>query len=298
MLTPRPRTLLRSLFRILAGAGLGLGVIYLVLAGLLYVGQRSILFHPQTRDDVPQGIDPASILAVTLHTADGETLRAFYMAPRPGRPTIIFFDGNGGNGAYQEGRWRRVAAQGVGLFTFVYRGYPGSTGHASEAGLQEDGRAAYAWVAARTSPDQIVLHGLSLGSGVAVRVAAEHPARALILEAPYTSIREVAGERFMIFPADLLVRDRFESRRWIRRVHIPVLIVHGDRDTVIPHHFGRSLYELANPPKRFVAIAGGDHNTLVRDGFYDQAWSFLGLESGPGPTSGKQADHRQAAGRR
>jgi fermentation-respiration switch protein FrsA (DUF1100 family) len=250
----------------------------LYLAGLvgLYVMQRPILYASQPGPRAPV-LPGAQIEPVHLRTADGETLAGWYMAPQPGRPVIIFFDGNGGNDAVVTERWRRVAAEGCGLMTFRYRGYPGSTGRATEAGLHEDARAAYAFVAARVPADRIVLHGLSLGTGVAVRLAAERPARALILEAPYTSTVDVAEARFPIFPVRLLMLDQFESSRWIGRVHMPVLIVHGDRDGTIPFVFGQRLYALANTPKTFARIPGGGHNTLVRDGFYDHVWAFLGL---------------------
>lgn len=267
---------LRLLLFVVPRAAVGFLGIYVAALGALFVAQRPILYAAQSRALTPEIQDPR-IQTVHLRTADGETLVGWYLPPREGRPVIIFFDGNGGSGSIQEGRWRRVAAEGVGLFTFRYRGYPGSTGQSTEAGLHEDARAAYAFVAARNPADRIVLHGLSLGSGVAVRLAAERPARALVLEAPYTSTTDVAALRFPMFPVRALMLDRYESSRWIREVHMPLLIVHGDRDSTIPFALGRRLFEAANAPKRFEAIHGGNHNTLVRDGFYDRLWRFLGL---------------------
>jgi fermentation-respiration switch protein FrsA (DUF1100 family) len=190
------------------------------------------------------------------------------------------------------GRWRRIAAEGAGFLAIAYRGYGGSTGTPSERGLYQDSLAAYGWLAKRTSADNIVIHGFSLGSGVAVRLASEKPARALVLEAPYTSIVDMAG-RVTSLPVGSLVRDRFMSRERIGKVRMPVLMIHGDRDSVIPFEQGQTLYSLAHGPKTFVRMIGSDHNTLTRDGAYDHIWRFLGLPvEGTSAAPGFQAESR------
>jgi len=120
------------------------------------------------------------------------------------------------------------------------------------------------------------LAGRSQSFQPAVRLAAERPARALILEAPFTSINDVASEHAPMFASSSsMITDSFASRDWIGRVTMPVLIIHGDRDSVVPFDEGEHLYELANGPKQFVRMPGGDHATLVRDGEYDHIWPFL-----------------------
>ena len=111
----------------------------------------------------------------------------------------------------------------------------------------------------RTPAGHVVIHGFSLGSGVAVRLASEKPARALVLEAPYTSIVDMAG-RVTSLPVGSLVRDRFMSRERIGKVRMPVLMIHGDRDSVIPYRLGSRLYDTIREPKTFVTVRGGDHN--------------------------------------
>jgi uncharacterized protein len=122
-----------------------------------------------------------------------------------------------------------------------------------------------------------VLHGHSLGSGVATYIATQRPSRALILEAPFTAAVDVASDLYWFIPVGWLMSDQYLSRERIRDVHVPVLIAHGTLDRVIPYAQGVKLYELANAPKVFVRMAGSDHSTLTRDGIYDCYWKFLGL---------------------
>lgn len=273
------------MIRILAiAAGLALAV-YLSLVGYAFAWQRNLLYQPDPAFTAPPADGPP-IQVVHLTAADGTRLIAWYLPPQGDNPIVLHFNGNAQGLAFQRWRWKRFADAGVGFFAVGYRGYSGSEGHPSEHGLIEDSNAAYDWVAARYPASRIVIHGYSLGSGLAVRLAAQRPARALVLEAPYTSTVDVAAARLPWLPVRLLMKDRFQSTDWIGKVHMPVLILHGTRDSVIPFRFGRRLFEMANSPKQFVAMRGSDHNTLVRDGLYDHVWPFLGVtapEKSPGP---------------
>jgi len=264
------RTLRRAALRILAGMVLA----YAAVVGAIWIYQRQLLYFPDPAHRAPPTDLPIEEVALT--TSDGERLVAWHLPPQPGKPIILFFNGNAASLAGEKARWARIAGAGLGFVAIGYRGYDGSTGTPTEAGLHSDAQAAYAWVAARHRAQDIVIQGYSLGSGVAVRLAAEHPCRALILEAPYVSAVAVAAQRYPWAPVRLLMKDRFRSDVWIKRVHAPVMILHGDRDTVIPFRQGRELFELANSPKVFVAMKGGDHLSLVRDGLYDKVSPFLG----------------------
>jgi fermentation-respiration switch protein FrsA (DUF1100 family) len=249
---------------------------YLLAVATACSMQREMLYHPDPRLLLP-ATDGVAITAVRLTTKDGERLVAWYVPPQPGRPTLLYFGGNGDSLAGDADRQRQIAAEGVGLLDVGYRGYSGSSGHPTEAGLRLDAETAYAWLAARTRPADIVIMGHSLGTGVAVRLAASHAARALVLESPYTSTTAVAERLLPWAPVSLLMWDRFESDRWIGRVRMPVLIVHGDDDGTIPFAQGERLFALANQPKTFVRIAGGGHNDLPERGLYGVVWRFLGL---------------------
>lgn len=239
---------------------------------LIAASANSLIYHPHAERVAPNF---AETEAVSIETQDGERLVAWYRAPMEGQPVFLFFDGNAGRPEIWGGRWRRVAETGAGFLAVYYRGYSGSTGQPSERGLHIDARAGYDWLIAHNyAPRDIVIHGFSLGSGVAVRLAAERPARALILEAPFTGVDDVAAAHFTPF-SRFLIRDGFRSREWIGRVEMPVLIVHGDQDSVIPFTQGERLYALAHEPKQFVRMVGSDHATLVRDGIYAHIAAFL-----------------------
>lgn len=266
----------------IATAAVLIGFYLLACAGLFFA-QRSLMYFPapgRTAPNVPQ----FAIQELQLATPDGETLIAWYLPPQPGKPVLLTFTGNGASLAMEEGRWRRIGEAGVGFMAVAYRGYSGSTGHPTEAGLHIDARTGYDWLAKRHPASDIVIYGHSLGAGVAVRLAAERPARALILEAPFAAAVDMAAERYPFIPARLLMRDPFVSRQWIKQVHEPVMIIHGDHDSVIPFAQGQALFAAANRPKVFVQMIGSDHNTLTRDGTYDLTWAFLGV-----PTTGTAA---------
>jgi fermentation-respiration switch protein FrsA (DUF1100 family) len=255
-------------------AALLLGALAAVYAAGHFYG-RSVLYHPTRAVVAPT---TAGVSAERIATEDGETLVAWWLPPQQGQPVFLFFDGNGGRPEIHDtadGRWARMAAHGAGFLAVYYRGYSGSTGSPTEQGLRRDARAGYDWLIARGyAPDDIVIHGFSLGSAVAVQLAAERPARALILEAPMTGIDDIAAEHGAGLFAPMM-RDSFRSRDYVGRVRMPVLIAHGDADSVIPLAHGQRLYALANEPKQFVLFPGSDHATLPRDGLYEHIWTFL-----------------------
>lgn len=255
-------------------------VIALVVIGALaalYFGARnyarSILYQP-SREAVAPTL--AQIDVIRLNTSDGESLVAWHVPPQPGQPIFLYFDGNGGRPEmWEETRWRELIEHGAGFLAVYYRGYSGSTGAPSEQGLITDARTGYDWLNNHGyGPERIVIHGFSLGSAVAVQLAAQRPARALVLEAPMTGIDDIARAHA---PGGFtgFMRDRYTSREFIARVRYPVLIAHGDADSVIPFAMGQRMFALANEPKLFVRIEGGDHADLPQHGLYAHIWRFL-----------------------
>lgn len=263
--------------RFLARAAILLALVYcMVLVGLT-VMQRSFIFPA----DDGRGLAAINWQAITgvdrffVTTTDGETLSAWYKPPRGDKPTFLFFHGNGGRLDLMKWRFNRILDKGYGLMTVSYRGYAGSTGSPSEAGLIEDGRTAWTWLREKEAPENIIIHGLSMGSGVATALAGEVDALAVILEAPFTAVEDVAAGNFPYMPVRWLVWDKFRSIDRIGQVTEPLLIAHGTRDSVIPYAHGRKLYEAANEPKTFISMTDGDHSTLVRDGLYEKIWDWL-----------------------
>ena len=266
--------------RLLALAVLSCAMGYASVVAAMYGFQSGLVYTPRDTGGLgaPGALAIAGSQRVAIRTADGETIAGWYVAPaKSGQPVFLFLHGKGGSLERKTWRWKRIAEHGAGVLAISYRGYPGSTGTPSEAGLRLDARAAYDWLIANGHrPDDIVIHGLSLGSGVAVALARGVAARALILEAPYTAIVDVAAERFPWVPVRLLMKDRFASIETIAQVKMPILIAHGDRDTVIPYAHAERLHARARQPKVLARMAGSDHSTLTRDGLYEKhVWPFL-----------------------
>jgi fermentation-respiration switch protein FrsA (DUF1100 family) len=253
------------------------------LGGLaaLFFAQRSFLFPiPQTARTAPDAAGFPEAEEHILATEDGESVIVWHVPAKPGHPVVLYFHGNGDFLAGFFGRFRDIVADETGIVALSYRGYAGSSGYPSEQGLLRDAAAAYAFTSARYSADRIVVWGFSLGTGVAVALAAEQPVGRLILEAPYTSIADVAASVFPIFPVRLIMKDPFRSDQRIARVTAPLLILHGARDPTIPIGLGERLFALAREPKQLVRFSEGGHNDLDDYGATDTARRFIAAANG------------------
>jgi fermentation-respiration switch protein FrsA (DUF1100 family) len=248
---------------------------------VLFFAQRAVLFPaPTSARTTPPAAGFPEAEEHILTTADGEKVIVWHVPARPGRPVVLYFHGNGDYLAGFFGRFRDLIADGTGIVALSYRGYAGSSGQPSEQGLLQDAAAAYAFTAARYRADKIVAWGFSLGTGVAVALAAEQPIGKLILESSYTSIVDVAASAFWFAPVRHLMRDQFHSDERIPRVKVPLLAMHGALDATIPVAFGERLFALANEPKRFVRLARGGHNDLDNFGAIEIARNFINLARG------------------
>jgi fermentation-respiration switch protein FrsA (DUF1100 family) len=237
-------------------------IVYGGLIALAFVVQRSLQYFPERRRTVPLAVGLTDAEEVVLDTADGERVIVWHVPPRDGQPVFLYFHGNGGSLRWREERFRDLTADGSGLVALSYRGYGGSSGRPTEKGLIEDARAAYAFSVARYPAERLVLWGESLGSALAITVAAENPVGRLVLEAPFTSAVDVGAQHYWFLPVRLLMKDQFRSDLRIGEVKAPVLVVHGENDTIVSITLGERLYGLVRAPKRFVRIVGGGHNDL------------------------------------
>ena len=231
--------------------------------GVLYfMVQRSVYFPHK----YPQGFwEQQSQLGagdVWLRSSDGVRLHGWWV-PQPGsRLATLFLHGNAGNVTHRIGHIREITSAGSALLVLDYRGYGRSEGRPTERGLYADAEAAYQHLrSAGYAPAQIVLHGESLGCAVAVDLASRRPCGGVVLEAPFTSARDVAG-RVLPVLGPLLIWS-YNSKEKIRRLGAPLLVMHGDRDEVVPFDLGRALFEAAGEPKSFWAVPGAGHNDLV-----------------------------------
>ena len=252
------------------------------LLTLMYVFQRSLMYFPDLTRTSPAAAGLPHAEEITLTSSDGETLVAWYVPPRGTKPVVIYFQGNAEGLAARVGRFTWLTADGTGLLALCYRGYCGSTGKPSESGLIHDAMAAYDFVRARFPAGRIVLFGESLGTGVAVVLAAGREIGALILDAPFTSIAEVGAAAYPFAPVRWLIKDSFRSRQRITRIKAPLLVLHGERDNIVPIAFGEKLFSLANQPKRMVRFPLGGHVNLDDYGAAAVVKKFLAEREGEG----------------
>src|SRR5262245_50045442 len=250
-------------------------LIYIGFVALLYVVQRKMLFLPDTTRHAPASAGLPEAQEVVLDTADGEKVIVWHAPPQGDKPVVVYFQGNGGGLNLRAERFRQLINQGFGLIALCYRGYGGSTGSPSETGLLQDAAAAYMFAARLYPVDRIVLWGESLGTGVAVALAAEKPVARVLLESPFTSTVDIAAAAYPIVPVRWLMKDQFRSDQRIGRVLAPVLILHGVSDNVVPIRYGERLFDLVRAPKRFVRLANANHNDHDAHGGFEAVRSFL-----------------------
>ena len=236
-------------------------VLYVGAAAALYLSQRSLMYFPETAPPRRRKPDCPGQRGCAYRVGR-RAIVAWHVAPLQGKPVVVYFHGNGGALQYRVERFRKLIADGIGLVALEYRGYGGQDGSPSEAGLIADAEAAYGFAAARYKSEQIVLWGESLGSGVAVALAAAKPVGRVILEAPFTSAAAVGAKRYWYMPVRLLMTDQYRSDERIGKVTAPLLILHGLHDQVVPYAMGERLFDLANKPKHIVRFLDGGHEDL------------------------------------
>lgn len=247
---------------------------YVSVVALMYFMQRSLLY-PGATDAV--GALPAVAPwgeRVAIATPDSQTLAALYLPAHQGRPTVLFFPGNGDNIANYGFLASQLSSYGYGLLAVSYRGYPGSTGSPTESGLLIDGLAAFDWLSTAGHSSPIVVLGRSLGTGVAVNTAAERDAAAIVLVSAYRSVLAVAQERYPYLPVGALIQDTFRSDLRIARVVEPKLFFHGDLDSSVPLTSGKALFDAAPQPKTFRVQTGRGHNDIWTPALVQEVVTF------------------------
>ena len=239
--------------------------------------QRSLTYFPDRTRPTPAEAGVPEFAPVTLETEDGLALLAWHAPPRTeGAPSLIYFHGNAGHIGMRGFKVRAYLNAGLGVLLTTWRGYSGNPGTPTEDGLYADGRAARAFLRTRGVDDERqILYGESLGTGVAVHLAREAAPAALVLEAPYSSIPDIAARRFPLLPVRPLIVDRFDSVAKIGKVAAPLLIVHGERDRTIPARLARKLHSRAREPKEAVFIPEADHADLTEFGLAAIVLEFL-----------------------
>jgi uncharacterized protein len=232
----------------------GLAVGIAAAALVPFVSLDHFIFFPDRNVSPP----PPGVLERWLTSADGVRLHAWHAVAPEGAPTLVWSHGNAGNIASRSPVLQGLAARGLGVLAYDYRGYGGSGGRPSESGVYLDVEAAYDSVALPGA--RIVAFGESLGGAVSIHLATVRPCTAVVVVSTFTTMRDVA--RFHYGLAGLLAGSGFDSLRRISGVHVPLLVAHGDEDEVVPYALGQALFAAAGEPKRFLRLLGAHHNDV------------------------------------
>lgn len=237
--------------------------VYFAFNAFVYTKQREMMYIPSLERVAPADVGLSQVEEVALTTASNVELISWFARPMEDHPTVLFFHGNAGAVNHRAYRFRELMAHGYGVFVLGYPGYGGNAGEPSEPSFHEASQLAYDYLrASGVESEDIVIYGESIGSGVAVQLAARVDAKGLILEAPMSSAVDVARAHYPLLLASFFLKDRFQSVDHIDRIDMPLLVIHGDKDAIIPLRFGQELVDWALEPKTLAVIEGAGHNNL------------------------------------
>ena len=248
-----------------------LGAVALAAIGalllLIWAGQRHLIYFPSRGVPPPAAVGLAGAERVMMPLEDGGTLNGWFVpgSRQPAAFTVLVFNGNAGNRAYRAPLASAFHRRGVAVLLFDYRGFGDNTGAPTQHGLEADARAAHTYLLSRQDVcrDRIVFFGESLGSAVAISLALDRAPAALVLRSPFTSMADVGRFHYPVLPVRWLLRDRYASIDVIGRLRSPLLVIAGDRDSVVPLEQSQRLFAAATGQKEMVVIPGADHNDRV-----------------------------------
>ena len=254
-------------------------IIYIFFGFFLYIFQRKIVFNVSgsRRPKKPREYGLKNTQELEISTKDGINLLCWYTkAKAKNNPTLIYFHGNSFDIDERAYRIERFINYGWGVLLVSWRGYSGNKGKPTEVNLYTDAESIIKWIDKEdfNKNTDIVLYGESLGTGVVVEMATRYAFKSIILEAPFTSIVDIAQKRYKIFPAKYLVLDKFDNFSKIKKIFSPIFIISGKKDEVVPHSHSKKLYNEANNPKDCLFIDEAMHNNLYDFGIEKKIIEF------------------------
>jgi len=236
---------------------------YILLLIIVFFFQRNLLYHPSVNNYLKnQGSNqPNEIEKVNITTSDKiDLIGWFYNKDLEKSKTILFFHGNAGSLENRTYKLNHFKDLNVNFLIIAWRGFSGNKGKPNEKGLYEDGESAIRWLKTKGIDEKnIILYGESLGTGVAIEIAQNKNYAGIILESPFTSMINMGKKYYPFFPVRFLLKDKFESYKKLNNISVPILIMHGKVDKIVPYGMGKKMYELANEPKFFYSQEYGDH---------------------------------------
>jgi len=251
--------------------------IYLIIILIMFIFQRSLLYLPSKEKLSTTYYSNTELEKVEFKTSDGLFLKSLFKQPtNNAQITIVVFHGNAGHIGHRVEKFKPFLEEGYGLLLVEYRGYGENEGKPTEDGFYKDGVAALDFLSRQNiSKQKTILYGESLGCGLAVKLSTEDKYHSTILEAPYTSIAEVASEHYWYLPAKWLVLDRFDIIGIIKNIKSPLLVLHGEEDNVISIEFGKKIFNSAPKPKEAFYIKKAGHNNLYEFKIYQKVINFI-----------------------
>ena len=250
--------------------------LYLFFGVALYFFQRKILFNKSSRPRRPEDYGLENINEIIIKTDDNVNLLAWHYKGKKNRPILVYFHGNSFDIGERAYRIKKYNDSGFSTLIVSWRGFSGNDGDPSEKNLYLDGTATIEWILNNTHHNcaDIVNYGESLGTGVAVELNLKYDFCLTVLEAPFTSIADVAQKRYRIYPTKLLVKDKFDNYKKIISIKSPLLIISGKKDEVVPHSHSLALYEKAKVEKKSLFIDEAMHNNLYDYGIEKTVINF------------------------
>ena len=227
-----------------------ISLIYLFVLVFLFFFQRNLLYHPNENNYFGDKLK-VNIEKVQIRTSDDINLLGWFHKKDLNKfKTIVYFHGNAGKLENRIHKLNHFKDMDVNFLIIAWRGFSGNSGKPSEEGLYKDGKSAIDWLKNMGLLEKdIILYGESLGTGIATHIAQNKKFAGLILETPFTSMVDAAKNVYPYIPVGLLLKDRYENDKKIKKINIPVLVMHGEADEIVPFKMGKKIYELANEPK-------------------------------------------------
>lgn len=252
-------------------------IFYSIFTLVIFALQRKIIYQPFGNYVPPKQVGLSNFKEINFTLSNNEQIKAWYAKANVKHKTIIYFHGNGGSLVDRALRYQKLYEQGFNVIALTYQGYPGSKGKASEKQIYSDSRDILKQIESdyHIKPKNIILYGESLGTGVAVELASKENFHAMILEAPYTNLADIAKLSYWFLPVDLLLLDRFDSLKKAQYIKTPTLIIHGNKDNIIPIRFGKELYASISAQKKFKEDKEAGHIDISADQIAKQVNQYI-----------------------
>ncbi len=235
-------------------------LIYLLLLIFLYFYQGKLLYHPNVNSYTEVNDLIPKIEKVTIATSDNHHLLGWFHKKDFSKKTILFLHGNAGSLGNRIYKLNHFENFDLNFLILAWRGFSGNSGKPNEKGLYDDAKSAVNWLKSiGINEEKIILYGESLGTAVAIEIAQNKKFAGIVLESPFTSMLEMGKKYYSFFPVSLLLKDRYESINKIKNINIPILVMHGKKDRIVPFEMGNKIYDSANSPKFYYFPEYDDH---------------------------------------